>query len=104
LKSNNKALKSFSKSVLESAIECETESRDKKTLTRKAQREKLFITAQTKERREFIRVLEERDYKQKKNVQGLIRYAKSITDDLEGFKDRVYSAEAVSNDLLATGK
>lgn len=54
--------------MLAQAIECETESREKNTLQRKALREKKFVTAQTKERTEFIRVLEERDAKQKKNI------------------------------------
>lgn len=103
LKQNNSALKECSTAVLQQAIERETESREKNTLACKAKREKLFIGAQTQERTEFIRVLENRDDKQRKNVQGLIQYARKITNELEGFKDKVYSAEAVSQDLRSTG-
>ena len=56
-------MKENSTHVLTSAIEGETESREKNTLTVKAARDKLFVKAQTVERREFIKVLEDRDHK-----------------------------------------
>ncbi len=104
LKAKNASLTSVSQNVLESAIECETESREKKTLARKAARELVFADMQTEDRKMFLARLEERDFEQERNIKSLIWYAKGITNDLDSFKGKVWSAEAVSNDLKATGK
>ena len=50
-----------------------------------------------------IQQLQNRDEFQEKNIKGLVRYAKKITQELEEYKGKVEMAERIINDLKNTG-
>lgn len=69
----------------------------------KAKHEILFRNMSIEERHYFMSKLDDRVISQEKNVQGLVKYAKSLTGELESYKGKVVLAEKIVEDLKNTG-
>lgn len=78
-------------------------SHSQTNLVAKANHERIFQEMRIDHRMQYLSKLEDRAGSQDKNLRGLVQYAKTITADLEVYKQKVETSEKIVSDLKESG-